>query len=112
MPQIGDCPDCYAVIKTGGKQYRVSKGDVVKVEKICGNPGDPIELSDVLMVGSNDGVKVGSPVLENAKVLAEIIGNGKAKKVIAFKKKRRKGFRKKIGHRQEFTSIKIKEITV
>ncbi|MBI5892417.1 MAG: 50S ribosomal protein L21 [Deltaproteobacteria bacterium] len=100
----------YAVIKTGGKQYRVQEGEVLKVEKLCGDAGAEIELKDVLMVGAGDDVKVGNPVLKNAKVLAEIMGNGKAKKVIAFKKKRRKGFDKKIGHRQEFTSIKIKEI--
>lgn len=100
----------YAVIKTGGKQYRVQEGEILKVENLCGDAGTEIELKDVLMVGAGDDVKVGNPVLKSAKVLAEIVGSGKTKKVIAFKKKRRKGFDKKIGHRQEFTSIKIKEI--
>ncbi|HBO84392.1 MAG: 50S ribosomal protein L21 [Deltaproteobacteria bacterium GWC2_42_11] len=101
----------YAVIKTGGKQYKVSEGDVIKVEKLCGDVGSQIEIKDVLMIGAGEGAKIGSPVVANAKVVAEIVASGKAKKVIAFKKKRRKGFDKKIGHRQEFTSIKIKEIT-
>lgn len=100
----------YAVIRTGGKQYKVSEGETLKVERLNGDIGAQIELNDVLMVGGGEGVKVGNPVITNAKVTAEIVDAGKGKKVIAFKKKRRKGFQKKKGHRQEFTSIRIKEI--
>ncbi|MBI3753263.1 MAG: 50S ribosomal protein L21 [Deltaproteobacteria bacterium] len=100
----------YAVIKTGGKQQTVSEGDILKVEKLPGDAGSKIEFKDVLMVGTDKEVKVGRPILANAVVVAEIIEQGKAKKVIAFKMKRRKGFHKKIGHRQSFTSVRIKEI--
>lgn len=100
----------YAVIKTGGKQQTVSAGDILKVEKLPGDAGSKIEFKDVLMVGTDKEVKVGRPILANAVVVAEIIEQGKAKKVIAFKMKRRKGFHKKIGHRQSFTSVRIKEI--
>ncbi|MBI1911799.1 MAG: 50S ribosomal protein L21 [Deltaproteobacteria bacterium] len=100
----------YAVIKTGGKQYRVSQGDVVNVEKLAGEVGTSVELSDVLAVGEGDTLKVGTPVVDGAKVVAEIIEHGKDKKVLIFKKKRRKGYTKKQGHRQLFTSLKITEI--
>ncbi|MBI3399682.1 MAG: 50S ribosomal protein L21 [Deltaproteobacteria bacterium] len=100
----------YAVIKTGGKQETISEGDVVKVEKLSGDVGSKIEFNDVLLVGTDKEVKVGRPTLANTRVVAEILEQGKSKKVIAFKMKRRKGFHKKIGHRQNFTSIKIKEI--
>lgn len=100
----------YAVIRTGGKQQTVSEGDVIKVEKLVGDVGGKIEFKDVLMVGSDKEVKVGQPTVANAKVVAEILEQGKAKKVIAFKMKRRKGFHKKIGHRQSFTSVRVKEI--
>ncbi|MBI5328878.1 MAG: 50S ribosomal protein L21 [Deltaproteobacteria bacterium] len=100
----------YAVIRTGGKQQTVSEGDILKVEKLSGDAGSKVEFKDVLMVGTDKEVKVGQPILANARVVAEIIEQGKAKKVIAFKMKRRKGFHKKIGHRQSFTSIRVKEI--
>ena len=100
----------YAVIKTGGKQQTVSEGDILKVEKLQGDIGSKIEFKDVLMVGTEREVKIGQPTVANAKVVAEILEQGKAKKVIAFKMKRRKGFHKKIGHRQNFTSIRVKEI--
>lgn len=100
----------HAVIKTGGKQYRVAEGDVIKVEKLDGEVGGNIELTDVLSVGEGDGIKIGAPVVEGASVVAEIVEQGKHKKVIAFKKKRRKGFTKKKGHRQQFTSLRIQEI--
>ncbi len=100
----------YAVIKTGGKQYRVSQGDVLKVEKLNGEVGSSIEIGSVLAVGEGDGIKVGAPTVEGAKVIAEILAQGKNKKVIIFKKRRRKGYTKKQGHRQLFTSIKIQEI--
>jgi large subunit ribosomal protein L21 len=100
----------YAVIRTGGKQQTVSEGDILKVEKLPGDAGSKIEFKDVLMVGTDKEVRVGQPIVANAMVVAEIIEQGKAKKVIAFKMKRRKGFHKKIGHRQSFTSIRVKEI--
>lgn len=100
----------YAVIKTGGKQYRVSQGDVLKVEKLNGEVGTSVEIGSVLAVGEGDGIKVGAPTVEGARVIAEILAQGKNKKVIIFKKRRRKGYTKKQGHRQLFTSIKIQEI--
>src|SRR3989338_3199576 len=94
----------YAVIRTGGKQQTVAEGDVIKVEKLPGDAGSRIEFKDVLMVGSDKEIKVGQPTLVNVKVVGEVVEQGKSKKVIAFKMKRRKGFHKKIGHRQQFTS--------
>ena len=100
----------YAVIKTGGKQYRVTEGDVVNIEKLVGEPGSKIELSEVLAVGEGEGIKIGTPLVEGARVVAEILAQDKGKKVIIYKKKRRKGYDKRQGHRQFFTSIKIQEI--
>lgn len=100
----------YAVVKTGGKQYRVKEGDTLRVEKLEGDKGSTIELKDVLAVGEGEAVKLGAPAVDSAKVLCEILAQGKDKKVLLFKKKRRKGYSKKQGHRQFFTSIKIKEI--
>lgn len=96
----------YAVIKTGGKQYKVSEGDLVKVEKIEGAVGDSIELGEVLMVGGEE-VAIGTPLLPGAKVKAQIVEQGKGKKVLVFSSKRRKGFRKTYGHRQTITRLKI-----
>lgn len=101
----------YAVIKTGGKQYRVAKGDVLKVEKLQGEAGTRIDMTEILAVGSGESIKVGTPIVAGAKVVAEILVHGKNKKVISFKKKKRKGYTKKQGHRQNFTSIRIQEIT-
>lgn len=100
----------YAVIKTGGKQYRVSQGDVLHIEKLPGEVGSKVELSEVLAVGQGEGIKVGAPTVSGASVVAEIVEQGREKKVLIFKKKRRKGYSKKQGHRQPFTSIKIQEI--
>jgi large subunit ribosomal protein L21 len=100
----------HAVIKTGGKQYRVSEGTVVKVEKLLGDKGASVEFSEVLSVGDGDGIKVGTPTVAGAKVLAEIVEQGRDKKVIVFKKKRRKGYTKRQGHRQSFTAVKIGQI--
>jgi len=96
----------YAVIKTGGKQYKVSEGDLLKVEKLEGAVGDSIELGDVLMVGGEE-VKIGTPLLPGAKVKATIVEQGKDKKVLVFKSRRRKNFRKLNGHRQPLTRLKI-----
>ena len=101
----------YAIVRTGGKQYQVACGDQVRVEKLDGNVGDSIDLVDVLMVSDGDDVKVGQPVLENAKVTAKIAEQGRGKKVIVFKRKRRKGYRLKKGHRQSYTALKIEEIS-
>jgi large subunit ribosomal protein L21 len=102
----------YAIIRTGGKQYQVSTGERLRVEKIDGNVGDSVELSEVLMVGDGDDVKIGQPTLEGVKVSARIVEQGKARKVLVFKKKRRKGYRVKRGHRQLFTALEIGEISM
>src|SRR5262249_54829343 len=99
----------YAVIKTGGKQYRVAPNDVLKVEKVVGEAGATIEFADVLMLGGET-PKVGTPAVAGAKVTAEIVAQGRAAKVIAFKKRRRKNSRRKRGHRQEETTVRIKDI--
>jgi len=96
----------YAVIMTGGKQYKVSEGDTLKIEKIAGEVGETIELSEVLMVGGEE-VQIGTPLLPGAKVTARIVEQGKDKKVIVFKSKRRQGYRKTYGHRQTITRLKI-----
>ena len=100
----------YAVIRTGGKQYRVAQGGIVDVEKLAGQVGDKVTLGEVLFVGGNGEAKIGTPTLAEAKVTAEIMEQGKAKKVIVFKKKRRKSYSRKRGHRQQLTTLKIVEI--
>lgn len=99
----------FAIIKTGGKQYKVSEGDIIKVEKIEAEAGDKIEFDQVLMVAGDD-VKVGSPVVEGAKVSAEVLDQKKDKKIVIFKFKAKKNYRKKKGHRQPYTLIKIEKI--
>ncbi|MBE0557550.1 MAG: 50S ribosomal protein L21 [Proteobacteria bacterium] len=102
----------YAVIKTGGKQHRVSEGDVVVVEKINGGKGDAVVFDQVLMVEKEGDIRIGRPVVEGAKVTGEILSQTKAAKLIVFKMKKRKGYHKKNGHRQQLTSMKIKEISI
>jgi large subunit ribosomal protein L21 len=102
----------YAIIRTGGKQYQVSAGSRVRVEKITGNVGDTIELKDVLAVFDGDNSKIGQPTVEGAVVTARIVEQDKAKKVLVFKKKRRKGYRVKRGHRQMYTALEISGISV
>ncbi len=102
----------YAVIKTGGKQYRVSEGELLKVEKIEGNKGDTVLFDNVLMVSRDGDIKVGTPVVEGAKVTGEIVTETKSPKITVFKMKRRKGYRRKTGHRQKLTVLKIKEISM
>jgi len=97
----------YAVIKAGGKQYRVSQGDVVQVEKMAGEVGDQVTLSEVLLIGGNGEAKIGTPTVAASKVTAEIMNQGPGRKVIVFKKKRRKGYSRKQGHRQKLTTLKI-----
>jgi len=101
----------YAIVRTGGKQYQVACGDQLRVEKLEGNVGDSVDLTDILMVVDGEDVKVGQPVVENAKVVAKIAEQGRGKKVLIFKKKRRKGYRLKQGHRQSYTALKIEEIS-
>ncbi len=96
----------FAVIKTGGKQYSVQPDDVIRVEKLAGEPGDMIELGEVLMIGN----EVGAPLIDGAMVMAEIVDQSRARKVIAFKKRRRQNSRRKIGHRQHYTELLISEI--
>ena len=101
----------YAVIKTGGKQYRVAAGDVIKVEKLDGEVGTTVDLSEVLMVGG-DQPKIGAPTVDGAKVSAEVLEQGKADKVLIFKKKRRQKYRRTRGHRQHQTVLRISDINV
>ena len=100
----------YAVIKTGGKQYKVAPGDMLKIEKLDAKQGDTVELTDVFMVVDGESVNVGKPTVANAKVTAEVLGDVRGEKILIFKHRRRKGFRKTIGHRQDYTTIKVKEI--
>ncbi len=100
----------YAVIKTGGKQYRVVEGDLLRVGKIKGEIGEVVEFEEILMVVNGENVEIGRPVLNDSKVVGEIVEQGKGKKIIVFKSKRRKGYSKKQGHRQQYTVLKIKEI--
>ena len=102
----------YAVIRAGGKQYRVSQGDVLEVEKLVGEAGDKIELGEVLFIGGNGETKIGTPTVPNAKVTAEIVEQKLAKKIIVFKKKRRKGYSRKQGHRQKLTLLRITDVQV
>ena len=100
----------FAVIKTGGKQYRVAANDVLKIEKIEGNVGDIIEIGHVLAHGEGDNVTIGTPVVSGASVAAEVVAQGKAPTVIAFKKRRRQNSRRTRGHRQLQTTVRISEI--
>ncbi len=100
----------YAVIQTGGKQYRVAKDQNVAVERLAGEPGDEISFDAVLLVEGEDGVKVGSPLLEGAKVSGEVVAQSRTKKVIVFKKKRRQNYRRRAGHRQQQTVVRITDI--
>ena len=99
----------FAVIKTGGKQYRVAEDQMLEIEKIQGEPGQIVQLGDVLMLGG-DQPKFGAPTISGASVAAEVLSQGRGPKIIAFKKRRRKNSRRKRGHRQEFTLIRITEI--
>ncbi len=100
----------YAIIATGGKQYKVSENDIVQIERLNVEAGEKINFDKVLMVGDTDSIKVGRPYLENAKVEGEVVEQGRAPKILVFKKKRRKGYKKIRGHRQCFTGIKVLKI--
>ena len=101
----------YAIVRTGGKQYQVEAGDTLRVEKLQGEVGDTVELDDVLLVVDGENVKIGQPVVEGAKVVAKVVEQGRHKKIIVFKKKRRQGYQVKKGHRQMYTALKIETIS-
>jgi len=102
----------YAVIETGGKQYKVQEGDVIFVEKLEAEDGATVTFDRVLAVSSEGSVTFGKPLVENASVSAKVLGQGRAKKIIVFKYKPKKGYRKKAGHRQPFTKVQIEKISV
>jgi large subunit ribosomal protein L21 len=100
----------FAVIRTGGKQYRVAPNDIIEVEKIAGQPGDIVELAEVLLLGGDKGPQTGSPTISGALVAAEVLEQKRSDKIVVFKKKRRSTYRRKKGHRQEMTALRITEI--
>ncbi len=102
----------YAVIETGGKQYRVAKGDVLRVERLASDLGAVVDIDEVRLVASNGDVVIGTPNVDGALVKAKVVDIGRGAKLIAFKKKRRKGYRRRIGHRQQFTALQIEEIVM
>ena len=100
----------YAVVRSGGKQYRVSEGDVIRVELLDGEIGSQISLNEVLLVGEGESIQIGKPLVASAEVTAQIVGHGRAKKITIYKMKRRKNYRRTQGHRQGFTALKIQTI--
>lgn len=102
----------YAIFKTGGKQYRVSEGDTIFVEKLQSNADDVIEFSDVILVNKDDKITVGEPVIKKAKVTAKVLKNGKSKKITVFTYKPKKGSKRKMGHRQPYTKLLIESISL
>lgn len=100
----------FAVIRTGGKQYRVAPNDIIEVEQIAGKPGEIVELAEVILLGGDGGPKTGSPTIAGALVAAEVIEQKRSDKIIVFKKKRRSNYRRKKGHRQALTALRITEI--
>lgn len=102
----------YAVIRTGGKQYRVAEGDVLRVEKLAAETGSTVAFDEVLMVGDGDDVRVGTPLIEGGRVSGEVLSQGRGRKVEIVKFKRRKDYQRHHGHRQPFTEVKITGIQV
>ena len=102
----------YAVIRSGGKQYRVTPGQTIRLEKVAGDLGSKLELKDVLLVQNDGDIQLGSPVLANAIVEATVVEQDRAKKIIVFKKKRKKQYRRTRGHRQNYTAVRIDKISV
>lgn len=100
----------YAIIETGGKQYRVSEGDVLRVEKLAVGESETVEFDKVLVLSKDDQLSVGKPYLENVRVKATVLKHGKGEKIIVFKYKPKKNYRRKQGHRQPFTEVKIEKI--
>ncbi|HZK33890.1 MAG TPA: 50S ribosomal protein L21 [Bacillota bacterium] len=101
----------YAIIRTGGKQYRVQEGDVLNVEKLENAEGSTVKFDEVLAVSDDNGFKAGSPIVDGASVEANVVGHGKGKKIVVFKFKPKKNYRKKQGHRQPYTKIQITKIS-
>ena len=102
----------YAILKTGGKQYKVKSDDLVDIERLEGEVGTQVTFSEILGIGEEGGkLQVGTPLIHGASIAAEIVDQFRGKKLIAFKKKRRKGYKRKVGHRQEITRVKISAIT-
>ena len=97
----------YAVVRTGGKQYRVAPGEVIQVERLVGEPGTEIELTDVLLTATDGKVQVGAPTIAGARVKVQVLKQGRAKKILVFKKKRRKNYRRRQGHRQHLTTVRV-----
>ena len=102
----------YAVIRTGGKQYRVTQGEFLRVESLPGEVGSDITFPEVLLTSAEGAVQIGTPLVLGASVTARVVEHGKEKKIIVFKKKRRKGYRRKQGHRQHFTAVQVKSINL
>lgn len=100
----------YAIVETGGKQYKVAQGDTILVEKIGAEKGTSLNLEKVLLVNDGKKIHIGTPYLTGSKVICEVLGLAKGEKVVSFKYRRRKGYRKKIGHRQQLTRLKVKEL--
>jgi large subunit ribosomal protein L21 len=100
----------YAVVRTGGKQLRLAAGDQVRIEKLPGEVGDSVELGDVLLVGGIDAIKIGTPLVDGARVTATITAQARSPKIRVFKMKRRKGYRRTQGHRQAYTEIRVDDI--
>ncbi|MBN2809340.1 MAG: 50S ribosomal protein L21 [Deltaproteobacteria bacterium] len=101
----------YAVLRTGGKQYRVASGEVIDVERIVGEAGDVVDFAEVLSLVDGEEVKIGTPLLEGVTVKGEILAQKRGEKILVFRSKRRKGYRKRQGHRQELTQLRITEIS-
>jgi large subunit ribosomal protein L21 len=102
----------YAVFRTGGKQFRAEPGKKIRIPSMEVEPGDSVTFDDILLTSDGKDVQVGAPLVKGAKVKAEVVRNGRDRKIIVFKRKRRKGFRRKQGHRQGFTEIRVEEILV
>ena len=100
----------YAVIRTGGKQYRVAPGDLVRIERLEGDVGSAVEFAEVLLASADDAVRIGTPLVSGARVRGTIVAQGRDKKILVFKKKRRKNYRRRRGHRQSITTVRVTEI--
>jgi len=102
----------YAVFQTGGKQYKASEGDLLRVERLDGEVGDKVVIEEVLMAADDRGIQLGTPLLAKAQIIGRIVEQDRAPKILVFKQKRRKGYRRKMGHRQPYTCLKIDKIKV
>jgi large subunit ribosomal protein L21 len=100
----------YAIIRTGGKQYRVAPGETVRVERVDGDVGATIEFPEVLLAAADGAIRIGTPLVEGVRVVAQIVEQGRARKILVFKKKRRKNYRRRHGHRQAITTVRVTEI--